>query len=38
MRLEHESEEKFKKEILNIMKEYLDLKEYKIFFFNRINN
>lgn len=33
MRLEHESEEKFKKEVLNIMKEYLDLKEYKIFFF-----
>jgi predicted nucleotidyltransferase len=33
MRLEHYSEEKLKKEILEIVGKYLDLSKYKIFFF-----
>jgi predicted nucleotidyltransferase len=33
MKLEHYSEEKLKKEILEIIGKYLDLKKYKVFFF-----
>lgn len=33
MRLEYESLDKLKKDILNIIGEYLDLREYKVFFF-----
>ena len=33
MRLEYESKEKLEKEILNIFRKYIDLKEYKLFFF-----
>ncbi|MEK7658324.1 MAG: nucleotidyltransferase domain-containing protein [Patescibacteria group bacterium] len=33
MRLEHYSQEKLKKEILEIVGKYLDLKKYKVFFF-----
>ena len=33
MKLEHYSEEKLKKEILRIAGKYLNLKDYKIFFF-----
>lgn len=38
MRLEHYPEEKLKKEILEIVGKYLDLKKYKVFFFgSRVN-
>lgn len=33
MRLEHESQEKIKKELLRIIGEHLDLKKYKVFVF-----
>lgn len=33
MRLEHYPEEKLKKEILEIIGKYLDVKQYKVFFF-----
>lgn len=33
MKLEHESYEKIKKVILTILRKYLDLKEYRVFFF-----
>jgi len=33
MKLEHYSEKKLKKEILEIVDRYLDLKKYKVFFF-----
>ncbi len=33
MKLEHYSEEKLKKEILEIVGKHLDLKKYKVFFF-----
>ena len=33
MRLEYYPEEKLKKEILEIIKKYLDLKDYKVFLF-----
>lgn len=33
MRLEHYPKEKLKKEILEIVGKYLDLKEYRVFFF-----
>ena len=33
MRIEHESAEKFKKEILRIVGKGLDLRKYKVFFF-----
>ncbi|MBU0647377.1 nucleotidyltransferase domain-containing protein [Patescibacteria group bacterium] len=39
MRLEHYSSEKLKKEILDIISKYLNLLEYKVFFFgSRVNN
>ena len=38
MRLEHESVEKVKNEVLKIISKYLDLQKYKVFFFgSRIN-
>ena len=38
MKLENYSEKKLKKEILDIISRYLDLKKYKIFFFgSRVN-
>lgn len=33
MRLEHDSEEKIKKSVLNIVSKHLDLKKHKVFFF-----
>lgn len=38
MRLEHYSQKKLEKEILQIIAKYLDLKKYKVFFFgSRVN-
>jgi len=33
MKIEHYPEEKLKKEIIDILSKYLDLKDYKVFFF-----
>jgi uncharacterized protein len=39
MRLEHYSQKKLEKEILEIVGKYLDLKKYKVFFFgSRVNS